>query len=71
MGMGNGGLNSAQEAFQVVLQFMARAFEIFLSSASRWHFLYFFPLPHQQLSFLPGLFAATRSSVGLIHSRIN
>jgi hypothetical protein len=27
----------------------------FWKSASKWHLLYFFPLPHQQGSFLPGL----------------
>lgn len=38
----------------------------FLSSWTMWHFLYFFPLPHQQGSFLPGFCAGSFGSVLLI-----
>ena len=53
-----GELNSAQEELHVEPQFSAHDRSLALrSSSDRWHFLYFFPLPHQQGSFLPGLTA--------------
>ena len=36
-----------------VLHVFAKNFEWFFASDSMWHLLYFFPLPHQQGSFLP------------------
>jgi hypothetical protein len=50
----DGELNSAQEELHVGPQLIEQAFAAFSSSLKRWHFLYFFPLPHQQASFLPG-----------------
>jgi hypothetical protein len=35
-------------------QLREHAVAAFFSSSDRWHFLYFFPLPHQHASFLPG-----------------
>jgi hypothetical protein len=47
-------LNSAQkELLQELPQFEAYFPAIFFSSSTRWHFLYFLPLPHQHASFLP------------------
>ena len=51
----NNELNSAQEELQVGPQESEQARSAaLLSSSGRWHFLYFFPLPHQQGSFRPG-----------------
>ena len=38
-----------------VVHVEAISLERFFSSLSRWQCLYFFPLPHQQISFLPSL----------------
>jgi len=55
-------LNSAQEVPQV-LPHLTVTFDLcFLSSSSRWHFLYLRPLPHQQSSFLPRLLGWHSSS---------
>jgi hypothetical protein len=47
-------LNSAQEELHVGPHLTEQEFAVFFSSSGKWHFLYFFPLPHQQISFLPG-----------------
>jgi hypothetical protein len=56
-------LNSAQEALHVGPHLTEQEFAVFFSSSGRWHFLYFFPLPHQQISFLLGFRAGTISSL--------
>jgi len=43
-----------------VVHLEAMSLERFCSSFSRWQCLYFFPLPHQQISFLPSLGMASR-----------
>jgi len=40
---------------ELVVHWEARIFESLRMSDSMWHFLYFFPLPHQQGSFRPNL----------------
>jgi uncharacterized metal-binding protein len=46
-------LNSAYDVLQVLSHVPVTPDLSFRSSSTRWHFLYFLPLPHQQSSFLP------------------